>query len=91
MEEQEHIISQKENEVKLWIEKLQLYNEVFESLENQLSAEKQKVGKIMKKWKHQEERIKKLSSYQFKNSPEDVENYFDQSIDSDSQVSRCIE
>lgn len=91
MEEQEHIISQKENEVKLWIEKLQLYNEVFESLENQLSAEKQKVGKIMKKWKHQEERIKKLSSFQFKNSPEDVENYFDQSIDSDSQVSRCIE
>lgn len=94
MEEQDHIISQKENEVKLCIEKLKLaienidaLNSEVSELETQLRGEKQRSMKLNKKCISQEERIKALSQQQFRKIGT-LESYYERSIDSDSQVSR---
>ena len=64
IEEQEHVISEKEREVKLCIEKLQLaienidsLNDEIRDLENQLKSERYRSEKLIKQNKLQEERL----------------------------------
>jgi chromosome segregation ATPase len=98
IEEQEHVISQKENEVKLCIEKLQLaienidtLNNEIKDLEDQIRTEQKRTTKLMMNCKAYEGKIQKLSEYQSKQRKEDNQNYFDNSIDSDDNAKKDYE